>query len=457
MAAGHGRCTVLSIQLERDARSFIECHSTDQTGGWILRGTFTEGQDAVHMQSTSTIRLDRDALEENLQIIRRIAGPGVGLCVVVKADAYGIGANKVVPRMVEHGVDLIAVYSPMEAAQIGEYSGSTPILVLMPVREIDRGSATVGLLARNRLHLVAHDEAQVECLQREAEIFGNQLHLHLELDTGMGRGGCDTEEGARVLARIAADPRLTLAGVMTHLPDPFGDSDGARKQGSKLRAFLRANASLVPENCRIHAAATAAALCDGTMQLDMIRVGLAWTGVTDHLSVPGSVHKNGQETLRPILSWWSDLVHVRNLPEGSPVGYGSRWRARRDSVIGLVPVGYAHGYPEALAGRKHRVILHGRGGSRTVPVIGAVNMDQLTIDLTDVGTVGVGDAVELISNDPDSPAHLGRVAQRTGRTPYALLAGLDSRVQRVMVAGQAHQVTTSVAVAQDPGRLASGG
>ena len=408
------------------------------------------------MHFTSTIRLDRDALDENLQFIRRIAGPGVGLCSVVKADAYGVGASRVVPRMVEHGVELIAVYSPVEAAEIGECSGSTPILVLMPIREIDRGAAIVGLLARNRLHLVAHDEAQVECLEREAQIFGNQLHLHLELDTGMGRGGCDEEEGSRVLARIDENPRLSLAGVMTHLPDPYGDPDGARQQGERLRAFLRANARRIPATCRIHAAATASALCDGTMQLDMIRVGLAWTGVIDHLTAPKSGNGGIETGLRPILSWWSDLVHIRRLPVGSTIGYGSRWRAQRESTIGLVPVGYAHGYPEPLASRQHRVIVHGRSGAREVKVVGAVNMDQLTIDLTDIGPVEMGDAVELISNDPHSPAHLSRVAERAGRTPYALLAGLDSRVQRVMVAGQVRESESQV-VSQKLGRLATGG
>lgn len=410
------------------------------------------------MHSTSTIRLDRDALEENLQVIRRIAGPGVSLCPVVKADAYGIGASRIVPRMVEQGVELIAVYSPIEAAAVSEYSGSVPILVLMPIREIDRGAAIVGLLARNRLHLVAHDEAQVECLEREVETFGNQLHMHLELDTGMGRGGCNAEEGARVLARIASNPRLSLAGVMTHLPDPLGDPDGARQQEGQLRAFLKVNSHLIPDTCQVHAAATASALCDGSMQFDMIRVGLAWTGVTDHLSAPSSGDIQIESRLRPILSWWSDLVHVRRLPIGSTIGYGSRWRARRDSVIGLVPVGYAHGFPEPLAGRNHRVIVHGRSGPHAVPVVGAVNMDQVTIDLTDVGPIEVGDAVELISNDPTSPAHLGRVAERVGRTPYALLAGLDPRVQRVMVAGQErHAATSVVTVTEDAGRLVSGG
>jgi len=214
---------------------------------------------------------------------------------------------------------------------------------------------------------------------------------------------------------------------------------------------------LIPEGCRVHAAATAAMLGEGSMQLDMVRVGLAWTGVTDHLCLSEERMTSAAGELRPILSWWSDLVHVRRLPAGCPVGYGSRWRATRESLIGLVPVGYAHGYPEPAPGRNHRVIVHGRSGPCTAPVIGAVNMDQVTVDLTDVGPVEVGDSIELISNDPTSPAHLVRVAQRVGRTPYALLAGLDPRVQRVMVAGREHHAQATPQPAEHPNRLASGG
>ena len=409
------------------------------------------------MHANSTIRLDRDALDENLQLIRSATGPNTAVCAVVKADAYGVGAERVVPRMVEQGVDLLAVYSLAEAAEIGVYSGSTPILVLMPVREIDRGSATLGLLARNRLHLVAHGEDQVASLEEEVAIFGNLLNLHLELDTGMGRGGCDLQEASLVLKRISENPRLRLAGVMTHLPDPVGDPDMARRQKEKLVDFVAAHRDLIPEGCRIHAAASAGVISDDSLRMDMVRLGLAWTGLVDHLPSSASRGIELRDGLRPVLSWWSDIIHLRRISKGQSVGYGTGWQAPRDSLIGVVPAGYAHGFPMPLRGSNHRVVVHGQAGAVSVPVVGPVNMDQITLDLTNAGPIANGDAVELISSDQNSPAHLLRLADRAGLKPHAILAGLNSRIPRVMVAGHSKVSQNSREMPRETLRIAKGG
>ena len=409
------------------------------------------------MHANSTIRLDRDALDENLQLIRSVLDPKTAFCAVVKADAYGVGAERIVPRMVEQGVDLLAVYSLAEAAEIGVFSGSTPILVLMPVREIDRGAATLGLLARNRLHLVAHSEDQVACLEDEVAVFGNLLHLHLELDTGMGRGGCDLKEASKVLKQIAANPRLRLAGVMTHLPDPVGDPDMARRQKDQLAEFVAAHRELIPAECAIHAAASAGVISDDSLRMDMVRLGLAWTGLVDHLPSSASRGIELRDGLRPVLSWWSDIIHLRQIPKGQSVGYGTGWQAPRDSLIGVVPAGYAHGFPMPLRGSSHRVVVHGCSGPVSVPVVGPVNMDQITLDLTNAGPVVPGDAVELISSDPHSPAHLLRLADRAGLKPHAVLAGLNQRIPRVMVAGHTQAEQNSENMPMESMRIAKGG
>ncbi|MCH2160987.1 MAG: alanine racemase [Phycisphaerales bacterium] len=409
------------------------------------------------MRSTSTIRLDRDALEHNLRTLRRLAGEQGSVCAVVKADAYGIGAERIVPQMVAQGVDFLAVFSLSEAMEIGKVAQRTPILVLMPVRELIRDQVALSLLTRGQLHLVAHDEAQVADLEDDARAFGIRLPLHLELDTGMGRGGCSPEEAARVLARIAASSRLELAGLMTHLPDPIGDPDHARMQRTALREFREAHRDLVPEGCRVHLAATAATLREESLRLDMLRVGIAWAGIVDHL-VRDLPDQRGIPEFRPLLSWWSQFVHVRRLPEGDTVGYGSTWRAKRPSVIGLVPVGYADGYPASRDGMTHRVIVHGRSGKTVVPVVGRVNMDQITVDLTDAGPIEPGDAVELISSDGQSQAHLPLVAARAGMQPYAVLTGLGHRIPRILVAGESSTASpvSSSAVASTA-RFATGG
>lgn len=391
------------------------------------------GRMPTPMNSPSTIRLDRDALDDNLDLIRRLTGPDGAVCGVVKANAYGLGADRIVPRMVASNVDMLAVYSLAEAAEIAAMSSPVPLLVLMAVHELDRGAATLSLLAHDRLHLVVHDLDHLASLEREVATFGFVLRLHLELDTGMGRGGCSTSEAAAVLQRIAVNPRLELHGIMTHFADSAADRESAREQRSLVLAFSRDHAALIPKNCRLHAAATGA-LDDSAMRLDMVRVGLAWTGLVDG-TVAGQPPQGPLASLRSIVSLWSEVVQVRHIEAGKRVGYGSLWEAKRRSTIGIVPVGYAHGLPAPQRGHTHRLMVATPSGPREVPVIGAVNMDQVSVDLTDVGPIGRGAAVEVLSSDRSSPAYLAKVANRTGLSPYAIVTGLSPRLPRVMVAG----------------------
>ena len=399
-----------------------------------------KGRTPTPMNSPSTIRLDRDALDDNLDLIKRLASPYGAVCGVVKANAYGLGADRIVPRMVASNIDMLAVYSLAEATELAEVSSTVPLLVLMPVHELDRGSATLSLLARDRLHLVVHDLDHIASLEREAAMFGVVLRLHLELDTGMGRGGCNTSEAVAVLQRIAANPRLELHGIMTHFADPAADRESAREQRSLTLAFVEQNAALIPTSCRLHVAATGA-IEDAAMRLGMVRVGLAWTGLVDG-PVAGQPPQGPLASLRPIVSLWSELVQVRRIEAGVRVGYGSLWEAKRRSTIGLVPVGYAHGLPSPQRGHVHRLVVTTANGPREVPVIGAVNMDQVSVDLTDVGPIGRGAAVEVLSSDRTSPAYLAKVADRTGLSPYAIVTGLSPRLPRVMVAGHDAHVTT---------------
>jgi alanine racemase len=156
------------------------------------------------------------------------------------------------------------------------------------------------------------------------------------------------------------------------------------------------------------------------------------------------------QQLRPIVTWKSHIVQIKTIAKGTPVGYGSRWTAKRNSVIGLVPVGYADGYPVGLGARdgKHKgasVAVMCESDADPVgyaPIVGAINMDQMTVDLTDVMAKGlrrhqqpgVGSDVELISPDASAPNHLTRIAELAGTIPHEMLCRLNSRLKRVYIA-----------------------
>ena len=256
----------------------------------------------------------------------------------------------------------------------------------------------------------------------------------------MGRGGCDPDEAMEVLAAIAEDPRLRLAGLMTHLPDAVGDPMSAIERGRRFERFIEDAGDLVPADAVRHVAATAG-LGGASLRFDQVRVGLAWVGY----GAEALAGRPDPVALRPIVSWWSRLVQVRRLAAGRTIGYGCTVTTTRETVAGLVPVGYADGLPPTRGDESHRLIVHGRMGPVAVPVLGRMNMDQCVVDLTDVGPFDEDAAVEILSSDPASPASLDRVASRAAVLPYQILCGLSARIPRLLVAGSGGRVENAPA------------
>lgn len=396
------------------------------------------------MPPTSAIRIDLAAIDANVAAIRRLVGPTCRLCPIVKADAYGLGAARIARRLAPAS-SLLAVYSPEQALALAEERVGVPSLILMPVRSVRRGDDLETALSGGGIHLSIHDAAQASSLTASARRLGVRIPVHVEIDTGLRRGGVECSEAATLLRAVIAEPALRLAGVMTHFSDSKRDPERTQAQ---LAAFDAVLASVeLPETCVVHVSSTHALLRHRRYHRGMVRFGLAWAGY-GHEDLDASARLDGSSELRPAISWSSGIVHVKRIAAGDGVGYGSTWVATRPTVVGLVPVGYADGFPFDRGGAAGRVVLiprDPRDGRRIeAPVIGAVSMDQITIDLTDVVATGAGATrldsllewgVELIGTDPAAPTHLPTVAARAGMLPHELLCRLGSRIPRVHVAG----------------------
>jgi len=433
------------------------------------------------MRDTSTLEISLPAIDENMATLRRLVGPACRLCPIVKADAYGLGAPQIARRLAQAGADMLAVYSPEQAAAALRAAPGVPVLVLMPVRDIRRTDELSRALVAGQLHLALHDEAHLATLVALGERFGTVIPIHLEVDSGLGRGGAHPDEALQLLSSIAATRWVRLAGVMTHFAGVRTDEAGTRRQLAAFNRVLRAiwpetdaNGALgdgldalperVPDGVVVHVASTYALLRDASYHQRMVRFGLAWAGygideLAPHERMPGA------EALVPALTWASQIVQLKCLPAGGFVGYGSLWRAKRQTLLGLVPVGYADGYPRSAGAAQVGIVLpqtlphlpptnpaDGDGAARLerrfVPVVGAVNMDQISIDLTDLlleppaaGSalaamrlppgLDLGTRVELISPDRSAPNHLPRVAAAAGTIPHELLARLHPGIRRV--------------------------
>lgn len=401
------------------------------------------------MRARSEVLVDLSALDHNLSVIRGMLVRGTRLGAVVKADAYGLGAARVARRMASQ-VDMLMVFGLDEAEVVHAAAPSTPVLSLMPCREIDAGGPMHGMLLRGLLHLAVHDAGQVEALDQVARSLGVRLPLHVEVDTGLGRGGCRPDEATALVARILASPALRLAGAFTHYANAGGSESATDEQRTRFDVWVAQGR--LPDDCVLHSSSTFAAIRGARFHHQMVRVGLGWTGLAFEGTRDGQ-HLPQARELKPVFSWRSRVMQVRELPAGATVGYGSRWVARQPSAVGLVPVGYADGYPllpmdprtlrPAQAERRVVRVQVGEGASarwEVAPVVGAVSMDQIAVDLTAVAGAlparGVEATVEVVSSDPTAPNHAVRVAAATGQHAYELLCRIPARVPRLYHAAE---------------------
>jgi alanine racemase len=396
------------------------------------------------MQDTSTIDIDLAAIDHNMSVIRRVVGDRCALCPIVKADAYGLGVGRVARRLVAAGAEMLAVYSLRQAIETAAaVNGTTPILVLMPVTGISREDELVRLMLGGQLHLVVHDEANLAALEACAQSIGVTLPVHLEIDVGMSRGGARADEAGRILRAIHESRRLQLRGVFAHFSHSRCDAAITARQLEAFDAVLAANRALIPDDVIEHVASTYALARSTRYHRSMVRFGLSWLGYgLEELDAPGAILAPGD--LRPVVRWSSQIVQAKQIPAGTAVGYGSRWTATQDATVALVPVGYADGFPTQRVGadRSLWVRLHAPSGAVVeAPVVGAVNMDQITVDVTGLHHgdphAWIGCTVEVISRDHGSRAHLPRLAEAAGMIVHEALTRLNPRIART--------VSTSVA------------
>lgn len=244
----------------------------------------------------------------------------------------------------------------------------------------------------------------------------------MKVDTGMSRLGISVAELDIALARLRDLPVLRLAGLCTH----FASADGPEEEVtlSALALFetcvAKARAAfpdLAPQLVN-HAANSAAAVRFPLARLNAVRPGLALYGAmpSRHVGLLG---------LEPALRLTTRIMAVHDIAAGATVSYGGLWRASRPSRVATLPIGYADGYPRHVRGAQVLV------GGRRVPIVGAVCMDMLMIDVTDVPSAVVGDAVTLIGRDGPEAITVDDVADWASTVNYEILCGISKRVPRI--------------------------
>ena len=380
--------------------------------------------------------IDLGAIQRNFVRVRDAVGGSVAVWGVVKADAYGHGAVAVA-RALEPLCNALAVSLVEEGMELRAAGVRAPIVVLGAYY----GAHHADVLA-HRLTPVVYELGDLERFAAAAAARGRRADVHVKIDTGMSRLGFATSEMPRLLARLRSLAPLRLAGLCTHFASAdLADGAVTREALARFDACLVAARRAGFERLVNHAANSAAAVRFPDARLDAVRPGLALYGAmpSSHVALAG---------LEPALRLTTRVMSVHDIAPGATVSYGGLWRASRPSRIATLPVGYADGYPRRV--RDARALVRGT----RVPVVGAVCMDMLMVDVTDVSDVREGDLVTLLGADGDEAISVDDLAHWAGTVSYEILCGISKRVPRALK-DAAVTSTTSPALAGGRGPLPS--
>jgi len=371
------------------------------------------------MPRPTVARIDLDAVIHNVHEIKRLIGRRK-LCAVVKADAYGHGANVVSLAMDYAGADMFAVAMTEEAVELRQAGVTKPIILLTPVPEEDFDH-----LLRYRLTACIAEEHFARKLAAAARRRNTVATVHVNVDTGMRRTGIHYPSAAFVAASIANMPGLQLTGIFTHFA--CADSRDLRFCRQQLKRFRSVVAELRAAGVQLpllHVANSGGVTRLAESYFDCVRPGLILYGL-----YPAWADRT-VAALRPVLSLRTAVVHRKEVAAGETVGYGQTFTAWRDSVVATLPVGYHDGYPREFS-NAGEVLVRGK----RAPVIGRVCMDQTLVDCTDISAVAPGDEAVIYGSQQGTGINIEEMAQRIDRIPYELTCAVGRRVRREFVLG----------------------
>jgi alanine racemase len=365
--------------------------------------------------------IDLGALTRNLQTLHT-AAPGVDVLAVVKADAYGHGAVPVSLALEAAGVRFLGVALVEEGLALRRAGVKGDILVL--------GGAYEGgwelMLAHGMIPVVFRPE-HLTALDAAAAARETTARAHLKVDTGMGRLGVLPPDVPAFLEAARSCPRLSLEGLCSHFANAdLADAALTQQQISRFRTALGQMRAAGFEPRWRHLSNSAGLLAlpearDG-LEMNVARPGLALYGLqpAPWLRPP--------RVLEPVLSWKTSVVHLKTVPAGTPISYGSTWTAPRPSRIATLPVGYADGWSRLLSNRG-AVLVRGR----RAPIVGRVCMDLCMVDVTDLPRVELGDEVVLIGRQGTEVQDAHQLAALESTIAYDVLCAIGARVPRVVV------------------------
>lgn len=369
------------------------------------------------MHRGAVAEIDLKAVSGNLRIVNGIAGSKRQVIAVVKADAYGHGAAEVSGRLADEGVSCLAVAYTEEAVALRNAGIHARILVLF-----DKADAAA--FFNHDLMPVIYDIHTAKRFSREASRRNRPLNVHIKIDTGMGRLGFNSENAVKDIIAISGMSHINIAGLMSH----FSEADVADRDcaAAQIKIFKDIREKLphgLKSRLLCHIANSAAVLLFKDAGFDAVRPGLMLYGCSPlNGSGPSGSSAKG---LRPAMKVRTSILSLRKVRKGASISYGRTFVTKKESLIAVLPVGYADGYSRMFSNNAFVLVRGNRA-----PVIGRVCMDLTMVDVTGLEGVREDDEVVLLGKQGKAEVTVREAAAWAGTVPYEIFTSIGNRSKR---------------------------
>lgn len=366
-------------------------------------------------------RINLDAIEYNMEKMKENLHPGTSMLAVIKTDGYGHGASQISDLFEDKEyIWGYATATVEEAVTLRRAGRKKPILVLGCIfpDSIDKA-------IKNEIRITTYSLEAAEFISKRAVELGKSAYIHIKLDTGMSRlGFLIQEESVENIVRISKLPGLILEGMFTH----FAKSDETDKGFTHTQfhnyLWMKEHLEELGVTFSYYHCSNSAGIIDlPEVNMDLVRAGISIYGL-----YPSEEVKKDQVPLRPALELISHVSHVKWVPEGTPVSYGSTFVTDKVTKIATIPVGYGDGYPRSLSNKGY-VLIKGK----KAPILGRVCMDQFMVDVTDIDDISFGDEVTLIGYNGEEHLPVEALSALSGRFNYEFVCDLGKRIPREFI------------------------
>jgi len=377
----------------------------------------------------SHIELDKSALESNIKFLKSKAGDGLRISSVIKGNAYGHGISHYLPIAEDCGIDHFSVFSAYEAEGAYKFrtKSSTDIMIMGMIRNDE-----IRWAIEHGIEFYLFEKDRLESAIEAAKEIGKKACIHLQIETGMNRTGFEKEQWKEVFERVKSQKEhLDLRGICTHYAgaESVANYYRVQNQDQLFKEAVELAKTIFPKLPLLHAASSAAFLTYPGMHYDMVRIGIAqygfWPSRETYMHILKQDSSFTKDPLIRVLNWKSEIMSTKWVGEGEFIGYGNVFMTSSKIRIATVPIGYSHGFGRNLTNAGYVLI----NGNRA-RVVGLVNMNMLTVEVTDMPEAKKGDEVVIIGKQNGQEITVASFGEMSNNLNYEVLTRLPAGIPR---------------------------